>query len=92
MVVDGFISTVSALLLVRFKSRRSRLDAFLGISRLNMVMRLLEELKAIPLLKLNLRLGEGSGQELHWGLIKLACRLHNEMATFAEAAVIGKKV
>ncbi|NEU32864.1 nicotinate-nucleotide--dimethylbenzimidazole phosphoribosyltransferase, partial [bacterium LRH843] len=23
---------------------------------------------------------------------KLACRLHNEMATFAEAAVIGEKV
>ena len=53
---------------------------------------LLQELKATPLLKLNLRLGEGSGAGAALGLIKLACRLHNEMATFAEAAVIGEKV
>jgi nicotinate-nucleotide--dimethylbenzimidazole phosphoribosyltransferase len=52
-------------------------------------VRLLEELKAMPLLKLNLRLGEGSGAGAALGVIKLACRLHNEMATFAEAAVIG---
>ena len=54
--------------------------------------RLLEELQANPLLKLNLRLGEGSGAGAALGLIKLACSLHNNMATFAQAAVIGEKV
>jgi nicotinate-nucleotide--dimethylbenzimidazole phosphoribosyltransferase len=47
----------------------------------------LQALAAEPLLQLGLRLGEGSGAALAVPLLQLACRLHNEMATFAEAAV-----
>ena len=47
----------------------------------------LEALGAQPLLDLDLRLGEGSGAALALPLLRLACALHNGMATFAEAAV-----
>jgi nicotinate-nucleotide--dimethylbenzimidazole phosphoribosyltransferase len=47
----------------------------------------LKELQGDPLLDLGLRLGEGSGAALAVPLLRLACNLHNEMATFAEAAV-----
>jgi nicotinate-nucleotide--dimethylbenzimidazole phosphoribosyltransferase len=50
---------------------------------------LLQALDAEPLLALNLRLGEASGAALAVPLLQAACRLHNEMATFAEAAVSG---
>ncbi|HQV24406.1 MAG TPA: nicotinate-nucleotide--dimethylbenzimidazole phosphoribosyltransferase, partial [Acinetobacter sp.] len=54
--------------------------------------RVLNALQAQPILKLNLRLGEGSGAGAALGMIQLACVLHNQMATFAEAAVSGEKV
>jgi nicotinate-nucleotide--dimethylbenzimidazole phosphoribosyltransferase len=47
----------------------------------------LEALDAQPLLDLDLRLGEGSGAALALPILRLACALHNGMATFAEAAV-----
>jgi nicotinate-nucleotide--dimethylbenzimidazole phosphoribosyltransferase len=49
----------------------------------------LNALDAHPLLDLDLRLGEGSGAALALPILRLACALHNRMATFAEAAVPG---
>lgn len=49
--------------------------------------RLLDAMQAKPLLNLGLRLGEGSGAAAAVPLLRLACALHNEMATFAEAGV-----
>jgi nicotinate-nucleotide--dimethylbenzimidazole phosphoribosyltransferase len=48
------------------------------------------ELKQRPLLELGMRLGEGSGAAVAVPLLRMACALHNQMATFAEAAVAGK--
>lgn len=92
MVVDGFISTASALVAVRLNPDVRQWMLFGHQSAEYGHIRLLQELNANPLLKLNLRLGEGSGAGASLGLIKLACSLHNNMATFAEAAVIGEKV
>ena len=50
----------------------------------------LESLQAEPLLDLGLRLGEGSGAALAVPLMRLACDLHGQMATFAEAAVADR--
>ncbi|MCC6177746.1 MAG: nicotinate-nucleotide--dimethylbenzimidazole phosphoribosyltransferase [Chloroflexi bacterium] len=47
----------------------------------------LEYLELEPLMDLGLRLGEGSGAALALHLVRLACRLPREMATFAEAGV-----
>jgi nicotinate-nucleotide--dimethylbenzimidazole phosphoribosyltransferase len=50
----------------------------------------LETLGAEPLLELGLRLGEGSGAALAVPLLRLACDLHGQMATFAEASVADR--
>ena len=50
----------------------------------------LQSLDAQPLLELGLRLGEGSGAALAVPLLRLACALHGQMATFAEAAVADR--
>lgn len=92
MVIDGFISTASALVAVRLNPVVREWMIFGHQSAEYGHRRLLEVLNANPLLKLNLRLGEGSGAGASLGIIQLACRLHNHMATFAEAAVIGDKV
>ncbi|MBV1871008.1 MAG: nicotinate-nucleotide--dimethylbenzimidazole phosphoribosyltransferase, partial [Gammaproteobacteria bacterium] len=48
---------------------------------------ILQALDAKPLLDLNMRLGEGSGAAVALPLLKTACLLHNNMATFAQADV-----
>ncbi|MCK4088316.1 nicotinate-nucleotide--dimethylbenzimidazole phosphoribosyltransferase [Acinetobacter radioresistens] len=92
IIVDGFISSVSALCAVRLNSAVRYWMLFGHQSAEYGHQRILAELQAQPLLKLNLRLGEASGAGAALGIIKLACALHNQMATFAEAAVIGEKV
>ena len=92
VVVDGFISTAAALAAVRINPQVRAWMLFGHQSAEYGHQRLLQELQAAPLLKLNLRLGEGSGAGAALGLIRLACSLHNHMATFSEAAVIGEKV
>ena len=51
---------------------------------------LLEHLGLEPLLDLSLRLGEGTGAAIGLGLLDSACRLRDEMATFAAAGVAGR--
>lgn len=92
VIVDGFISSVSALCAVRLNPGSRAWMLFGHQSAEYGHQRLLAELQAQPILKLNLRLGEGSGAGVALGIIKLACALHNQMATFAEAAVTGEKV
>lgn len=92
MVVDGFISSAAALVAVRLNPQVREWMLFGHQSAEYGHRRLLEALGAQALLHLNLRLGEGSGAGAALGIIQLACALHNQMATFAEAAVIGEKV
>jgi nicotinate-nucleotide--dimethylbenzimidazole phosphoribosyltransferase len=86
-LVDGFICSVAALLAVRVNPacREWLLFAHYGAEPGH--QHVLQALQAQPLLDLGLRLGEGSGAALAVPLLQLACSLHNDMATFAEAAV-----
>jgi nicotinate-nucleotide--dimethylbenzimidazole phosphoribosyltransferase len=87
ILIDGFIVSAAALAAVRFNPSCRPWMIFSHCSAERGHRILLDELAAHPLLDLDLRLGEGSGAALALPLVKLACALHNDMATFAEAAV-----
>jgi len=88
--VDGFITTAAALLAVRLNPGVrawllfSHHSAELGHSAL------LTALDAQPLLNLGMRLGEGSGAAVAYAIVQQALTIHNNMATFTEAAVENK--
>ena len=86
-MVDGFICTAAALCAVCLNPQVKPwlLFAHQGAEPGHKI--LLAQLEAEPLLDLGLRLGEGSAAALAVPLIQLACTLHNNMATFSEAAV-----
>ena len=90
VLVDGFICSVAALVAVRLNPacREWLLFGHRGAEPGH--RHVLETLGAEPLLELGLRLGEGSGAALAVPLLRLACDLHGQMATFAEAAVADR--
>jgi len=89
VLVDGFIVSVAALSAVRLNPSCRPYLLFSHRSAEQGHRLVLEALDAHPLLDLDLRLGEGSGAALALPILRLACALHNRMATFAEAAVPG---
>lgn len=87
VLLDGFITSVAALLAVRlapqargylFAAHRSMEPGHAAILR---------HLELRPLLDLDMRLGEGSGAALAMHLIDAAVRILSEMASFADAGV-----
>jgi len=93
-LVDGFISSAAALaatrlcpgcgdwLLLAHASAEPGHRAIMSA--------LAQAGTGIPLLDLGMRLGEGSGAAVAVPLLRLACALHGNMATFADAGVAPK--
>lgn len=90
VLVDGFIASVAALLATRVSADAAPWYFYAHHSAEPGHAHVLRALEAQPLLSLGMRLGEGSGAAVAVPLLRLACALHNEMATFAEAGVSGK--
>ena len=90
VLVDGFITSAAALLAVRIQPGTRDWLLFCHRSAEPGHARILDALGAEPLLDLGLRLGEGSGAAAAVPLLRLACALHNGMATFAAAGVSEK--
>lgn len=86
-LVDGFISSVAALTAVRLRPGAEPWLLFSHASAEPGHRAVLEALHAQPLLDLDMRLGEGSGAAVAVPLLRMACALHNEMATFTQADV-----
>ncbi|WP_416400406.1 nicotinate-nucleotide--dimethylbenzimidazole phosphoribosyltransferase [Alicycliphilus denitrificans] len=89
IVVDGFITSAAVLVAARLAPAVPERCVFSHRSGERGHARMLEELRAEPLLDLGLRLGEGSGAALAWPLLESACRVLREMASFASAGVAG---
>lgn len=89
-LVDGYICSVAALCAVRLNPDCRDWLLFAHRSAEPGHLAVLAALAAQPLLDLGLRLGEGSGAALAVPLLRLACALHDGMATFDEAAVAAK--
>jgi nicotinate-nucleotide--dimethylbenzimidazole phosphoribosyltransferase len=91
LMLDGYISTASALLASRMAPT---VNQFLFASHLSAEFghqKMLEDLRLSPLLNLGMRLGEGSGACIAMGLVEAAVKVTREMATFEDAGV-GKKL
>jgi len=90
LVIDGFI--VTSALLAAYRIAPEIVDYCVFSHRSNEAgHRLqLDWLQVQPLLDLDLRLGEGSGAALALPLLRTACAVINEMASFAAAGVSEK--
>jgi nicotinate-nucleotide--dimethylbenzimidazole phosphoribosyltransferase len=87
IVVDGFIATAAVLTACEMQPLAIQRCVFAHKSGERGHALMLTHLQAEPLLDLGLRLGEGSGAVLTWPLLVSACRILNEMASFASAGV-----
>jgi nicotinate-nucleotide--dimethylbenzimidazole phosphoribosyltransferase len=90
VLLDGFVSTAAAAPL-----RTLRADALVHTWAAHVSAEaghamLLKELDLVPLLDLNMRLGEASGAALAVLILRAALACHTGMATFADAGVSGK--
>lgn len=86
-LIDGFITTVAALIALRLQPRLAPWLFYAHCSAEPAHRHLLEAMKAEPLLDLEMRLGEGSGAAVALPLLRAAAALHAHMATFAEAGI-----
>jgi len=87
VLIDGFIVSVAALAAARLNPscRPFLLPSHQSAEQGHRLV--LRALNVQPLVGLDLRLGEGSGAAIALPLVRLACALHNGMATFAQANV-----
>jgi nicotinate-nucleotide--dimethylbenzimidazole phosphoribosyltransferase len=92
VVIDGFISTVAALVAARIAplSAGYMLPSHLSQERGHRLA--LESVGLKPVLEMDMRLGEGTGAVLCFPLVEAAVRMMNEMATFDSAGVSGPTV
>ncbi len=90
VVIDGFISTAGALIAAELNPL---VKGYLIAAHQSVEIghrKMLEHLEQVPLLDLNLRLGEGTGAALGMSLVEAGVKILTEMATFADAGVAEK--
>ncbi|KWT85158.1 MULTISPECIES: nicotinate-nucleotide--dimethylbenzimidazole phosphoribosyltransferase [unclassified Variovorax] len=87
IVVDGFIASTAVLVAQGLRPRVVQRCVAAHESAEPGHRLLLAALGLEPLLKLDMRLGEGSGAALAWPLLESACRILREMASFESAGV-----
>ncbi|MEL6523693.1 MAG: nicotinate-nucleotide--dimethylbenzimidazole phosphoribosyltransferase [Pseudomonadota bacterium] len=87
IILDGFICTAAAAVLET--ARPGALDHCVAghLSHEGAHSDLLARIGKVPLLSLDMRLGEASGGTLAIGILRAALACHSGMATFAEAGV-----
>jgi len=88
IVIDGFISGVAAFIAYKLAPQ---VKGYLIASHLSEEpghKLVLESMGLEPMLRMRLRLGEGTGAALAFQIIEAATRVISEMATFEEAGVI----
>lgn len=87
IVVDGFISTAAAAVAIALQPAANEVCFFAHCSEERAHRRVLEALKAQPLLDLGMRLGEGTGAALAMHFIDASAKILCEMASFESAGV-----
>ncbi|MBK1722767.1 nicotinate-nucleotide--dimethylbenzimidazole phosphoribosyltransferase [Thiocystis violacea] len=87
ILVDGFIISSAALAAARINPDVRHWMLFSHSSAEPGHRRMMEALDGNPYLDLGLRLGEATGAAAVVPLLRLACTIHQNMATFSEAGV-----
>ncbi len=87
VVIDGFISSVAALCAVRLNPKVKEFIFASHCSEERGYTLAVKELGLSPCLDLNMRLGEGSGCPLMFGVMDAALSVLKNMATFQEAMI-----
>ncbi len=90
VIVDGFVTTAAAAILHAHDPHAIDHCLFSHASAEAAHKAVLKRMGKVPLLDLNLRLGEGTGAALAAGIVKAALAIHSGMATFGEAGVAEK--
>ncbi|MDQ7089480.1 MAG: nicotinate-nucleotide--dimethylbenzimidazole phosphoribosyltransferase [Methylococcales bacterium] len=90
VLIDGFIATVAALVAIQINPQARRWFFYAHVSEEKAHQVILDELNVKPLLDLSMRLGEASGAIVAIPILQMACKLHNEMATFKQAQITKK--
>jgi len=90
VLLDGFIASGAAFAALRARPEASAYCVFAHRSKEPGHALIMQALEAEPLIDLDLRLGEGSGALLAYPLLRAACAMLAEMATFESAGVSQK--
>jgi nicotinate-nucleotide--dimethylbenzimidazole phosphoribosyltransferase len=87
VVIDGFISIVAAFTAMKIAPLAKEFMIASHVSKEQGYAHALKALGLPPMLNLDMRLGEGSGCPLAFQIIRGACAVMNQMATFEEAEI-----
>lgn len=87
VIIDGFISTAAAMIACTIKSETREYIIPSHLSGEGGHRFMLKHLGLVPMLHLDMRLGEGTGAALAMGIVEAACRVMKEMASFEEAGL-----
>ena len=90
VILDGFISTAAACAAETIGTGAANYMLLGHQSMEPGHQKAFEYLGKEPILTLSMRLGEGTGAAVAYGIIQSAVRMVNEMATFESAGVSGK--
>lgn len=90
ILIDGFIATAAIAVAARIAPAVLDYCVFGHVSAEAPHRQWLKLLEARPLLDLGMRLGEGSGAMLALPLLRAACAILSDMATFQSAGVSGR--
>lgn len=87
IVIDGFISSVAALLAVRIRKEAIHYMIPSHLSMEPACQYIMKELGLSPIIHGNLALGEGSGAAFLFPLLDMACDMYLEGSTFEDISV-----